>query len=192
MDSDKSAAQKLGDHAAYLSLKSHYKFMTEPNSMYQVVGVPLTQSPHRKVFDSDLILVLLSLWKRGCESWQWVTLPVFDLNISLDSVCPTRSYCRRLIDSLGHSTDATGPFLHVNMISLLVYASKIQETGIRKQMKTLHNLGITLWTHFVLLTASKSERAGMTIHGEVHQSHWTICSDCQSDREKMQKRVRKF
>ena len=45
---------------------------------------------------------------------------MFDLKISLDKVCPTRSYCRRLIDSFGQSTDATGPFLHVNMISLLV------------------------------------------------------------------------
>lgn len=47
-------------------------------------------------------------------------LPVFDRNISLDNVCPTSSYCRRLMDSLGQSTDATIPFLHVNMISLLV------------------------------------------------------------------------
>lgn len=54
----------------------------------------------------------------------YFALPVFDLNISLDKVCPTRSYCRRLIDSLGQSTEAIGPFLQVNIISLLVYASK--------------------------------------------------------------------
>lgn len=49
--------------------------------------------------------------------WQ---LPVFDLKISLDNVCPTRSYCRRLMDSLGQSTESTGPFLQVYLISLLV------------------------------------------------------------------------
>lgn len=42
------------------------------------------------------------------------------------------------MDSLGHSTDAIGPFLHVNMISLLVYASK-ETTAIRqKKTQTLH------------------------------------------------------
>jgi len=50
---------------------------------------------------------------------------VFDLKTSLDSDWPTRSYCSRLMDSLGQSTDAMGPFLQVNTISRLVYASKM-------------------------------------------------------------------
>lgn len=33
----------------------------------------------------------------------------------------------------------------------------------------------------MVLTASKPEGTGVAIHGEVHQPHWTLCTDCQSD-----------
>lgn len=45
--------------------------------------------------------------------------PVLDLIVSLDTVCPIRSYWRRLEDSSGTSTEYSGPFFHVYMISLL-------------------------------------------------------------------------
>lgn len=45
--------------------------------------------------------------------------PVLDLIVSLDAVCPIRSYWRRLEDSSGTSTEYSGPFFHVYMISLL-------------------------------------------------------------------------
>lgn len=45
--------------------------------------------------------------------------PVLDLSLSLDTVCPMRSYCSRLDDSCGTSTDDRGPFFHVYTISLM-------------------------------------------------------------------------
>lgn len=41
------------------------------------------------------------------------SIPVFDFNLSLDTVCPMRSYCSRLELSWGTSTENNGPFFHV-------------------------------------------------------------------------------
>lgn len=71
-------------------------------------------------------MLIIASSKEGQFNSLWWTLPVFNFIISLDKVCPTRSYCRRLIDSFGHSTEAVSPFLQVKIISLLVYASKIE------------------------------------------------------------------
>lgn len=138
----------------------------------------------------------MSVYEEQCYSWQ-SGLPVFDLNTSLDKTCPTRSYCRRLMDSLGHSTEATGPFLHVNMISLFVYASKKEKKQQQQQLdkkkkkiKYHTSWGVCIFVFFLLvnttvpLTASKPERTGVAIHGEVHQSHWTLCTDGQSNNER--------
>lgn len=55
--------------------------------------------------------------------WESPRSPVLDFSLSLDTVWPTRSYCSRLDDSCGTSTDDSGPFFHVYTISLMGYAS---------------------------------------------------------------------
>lgn len=39
----------------------------------------------------------------------------------------------------------------------------------------------------VILTASKPERTGVAVHGEVHQVHRTLCADCQSRSERIRR-----
>lgn len=57
-------------------------------------------------------------------SYQWPTIPVIDLTSSLLTVWPMRSYCTRLEDSGGTSTEYCGPLVQVYIISVLGYASE--------------------------------------------------------------------
>lgn len=38
------------------------------------------------------------------------------------------------------------------------------------------------------LTASKPERTGVTVHGEIHQPHRTLCADCQSESKNLKRK----